>query len=96
MFADIDLGTDTRDALLAPAEGLVHIGRADYFLVATGKPGEWRATEVHLGEPYKADIEVLGGLQTGDRVLGRGAILLKPIVVRSLQFADRTVAEAAQ
>jgi hypothetical protein len=95
MFADIDLGTDARDALLAPAEGLVHVGRADYFLVATGKPGEWRATEVHLGEPYKTEIEVLDGIQAGDRVLGRGAILLKPIVVRSLQFADRIEARVA-
>src|SRR5262249_5971083 len=96
MFADIELGTDSRYALLAPAEGLVHVGRADYFLLGTDKPGEWRVKEVQIGEPYKTDVEVLSGLQDGDRVLGRGAILLKPIVVRTLQFSDHAEAVVAK
>ncbi len=33
MFADIGLGTDARDALLVPPEGIVHVGRSDYVLV---------------------------------------------------------------
>jgi hypothetical protein len=96
MFADIELGTDPRDALLAPAEGIVHIGRADYYLVATGTTGVWRAAEVHIGEPYKNELEILDGLKAGDRVLGRGAILLKPVVVRSLQSAGGARPEAGR
>lgn len=94
MFAEIELGTDAHDALLAPAEGLVHVGRADYFLVAAQTPGEWRITEVQVGEPYDSYVEVLDGLNDGDRVLGAGAILLKPVVARSLQSSSRTQAGA--
>lgn len=95
MFAEIDMGTEAREALLAPAEGLVHVGRADYFLVAAEKPGTWRVTEVQIGEPFGSDVEVLDGLKAGDRVLGRGAILLKPVVVRSLQANNRAQAEVS-
>lgn len=85
MFGEIGLGTEPRDALLAPAEGILHVGRADYALVAAGTEGLWRVVEVQVGEPQSGQVEVLSGVADGDRVIGKGAILLKPIVVRSLQ-----------
>ncbi len=87
MFAEIGLGTDAREALLIPAESVVHIDRNDYALVATGVPGEWRVVAVRIGELHGKDAEVLDGLKAGDQVLGKGAILLKPVIVRSLQPA---------
>jgi multidrug efflux pump subunit AcrA (membrane-fusion protein) len=81
MFAEIGLGTDARDALLAPAEGVVHVGRADYMLVGADAPDTWRVTEVRVGELRGGEIELLSGVRAGDRVLGQGAILLKPFVV---------------
>jgi hypothetical protein len=84
MFAEIGLGTDERRGLLMPADGLLHIGDNDYALRADG-PHTWRITEVQVGELQGADVEVLEGLKAGDRVLGKGAILLKPVVVRALQ-----------
>jgi cobalt-zinc-cadmium efflux system membrane fusion protein len=33
MFADVGLGTDPRPALLVPADGVVHVGQADYVMV---------------------------------------------------------------
>ena len=39
-----------------------------------------RATEVR-----GTMVEVLAGLKAGERVLGQGAILLKPVVARALQ-----------
>ena len=47
-----------------------------------------RSSEVQIGELRGTDVEVLSGLKAGDRVLGQGAILLKPIVVRCLQSVD--------
>lgn len=88
MFAEIGLGTDPRDALLVPAEGVIHVGRADYLLVGTGTPDEWRVTEVQVGEPQSGRIEILRGLKPGDRVLGNGAILLKPVLVVALPGAE--------
>ena len=84
MFAEIGLGTDTRQSLLAPLDGVIHIGRADYMLVAT-QPAVWRVTEVKVGELYGSRVEILHGLTAGDRVIGDGAILLKPFMVDALE-----------
>jgi hypothetical protein len=85
MFAEIGLGTDPRETLMAPADGLLHVGRADYVLAAVAKAGQWRIAEVKTGELSGARVEVLDGLKAGDRVIGAGAILLKPYVVRDVQ-----------
>jgi multidrug efflux pump subunit AcrA (membrane-fusion protein) len=85
MFADIGLGTDPRPALLVPADAVVHVGQSDYVLAAGGEPGTWRIVEVKLGEQIGQRIVVLEGLQAGDRVVGEGAILLKPAMVRAIQ-----------
>ena len=84
MFAEIGLGTDKRQALLMPADGVLHVGDNDYALVAAGQGG-WQVTKVQTGELRGASVEVLGGLKAGERVLGKGAILLKPLVVAALQ-----------
>jgi hypothetical protein len=91
MFAEIGLGTDPRDTLLAPADGVVHVGRADYMLVGAESPDTWRATEVRVGDLRGAEFEVVTGLKPGDRVLGRGAILLKPLVVTAVRAAGAPV-----
>ncbi|MDY3561088.1 efflux RND transporter periplasmic adaptor subunit [Gemmata sp. JC673] len=84
MFAEIGLGTDARDALLAPGEGVVHVGRADYMLVAAPAAGAWRVTQVEVGELRGSRVEVLRGLNAGDRVLGQGSILLKPVIAKAV------------
>ncbi|VTS01813.1 Efflux transporter, RND family, MFP subunit OS=Isosphaera pallida (strain ATCC 43644 / DSM 9630 / IS1B) GN=Isop_0340 PE=4 SV=1: HlyD_2 [Gemmata massiliana] len=84
MFAEIGLGTDPRDALLVPADGVLHIGRSDYVL-AGAEANTWRVVEVQIGEPHNGDVEILDGLKDGERLVGKGAILFKPLVVRALQ-----------
>jgi multidrug efflux pump subunit AcrA (membrane-fusion protein) len=84
MFADIGLGTDKRQALLMPADGVLHVGDKDYALLGT-EQGVWKITEVQVGEVRGLNVEVLSGLKAGDRVLGKGAILLKPLVARAVQ-----------
>ena len=84
MFADIGLGTDPRETILMPADGVLHVGRADYVLVGT-EPGVWQVTEVTVGEINGTSVEILAGLQGGERVIGNGAILLKPFVVQAVQ-----------
>jgi hypothetical protein len=88
MFAEIGLGTDPREALLLPADGVIHIGSAEYVLVAAGGDGLWRVAEVQVGEPHGADVEALAGVKLGERVIGKGAILLKPAVAKALQAAN--------
>lgn len=90
MFAEIGLGTDRRDALLVPADAILHVGRAEYVLVAEGQD-TWRVTEVEVGESFRGDVEILSGAQQSLRVIGKGAILLKPLVVRALRQTDTGV-----
>jgi membrane fusion protein, heavy metal efflux system len=84
MFAEIGLGTAVRKTLRIAAEGVLHVGRSDYVLVEAAQ-GEWKITEVKTGEQYGSQIEILDGLHAGDRVIGAGAILLKPYVVEDFQ-----------
>jgi len=96
MFAEIGLGTGPRNAILVPADGVLHIGRADYVLTATEQANTWRVTEVQVGEPHNGDVEILDGLRDGQRVVGKGAILFKPLVVRLLQSSPLPVTEGGR
>ena len=42
-----------------------------------------------MGEVRGSRVEILQGVQAGDRVLGKGAILLKPYVVQAVQGPKR-------
>lgn len=84
MFAEVGLGTDAREAILVPAAGTIHIAKTDYVLVADKTAGDWRITPVRVGEPQQGLVEILAGLKTGQRLVGQGAILLKPAVGKAL------------
>lgn len=91
MYAEISLGTDPRQAILAPADGVLHIGDSDYVLIEAGS-GLWRVTKVRVGERAGEQVEILDGLQDGQRLIGNGAILLKPLVVEALLKAKESPA----
>ena len=84
MYADVGLCTKPRETLRMPAEGVLHVGLFDYMLVAAG-PNEWKVARVKAGEQFGNLIEILEGLHSGDRVVGTGAILLKPYVVQDVE-----------
>jgi membrane fusion protein, heavy metal efflux system len=83
MFADVGLGAEERQALLLPADSVLHVGRADYVLVGI-EPGLFRVTPVRVGESYEGRLQVAEGVKAGDRVVGAAAILLKPYVASAL------------
>ena len=86
MFAEIGLGTDPHKALLTPADAVIHIGRADYVLIQ--EESTWRVSEVKVCEMRNQTVEILDGLQEGEQIAGRGAILLKPVMIKSLQIRN--------
>jgi cobalt-zinc-cadmium efflux system membrane fusion protein len=92
MFAVVRLVTEEK-ALVMPADGILHVGDNDYALKGADD-GTWQIIQVRIGELRGTDVEVLDGLKEGDRVLGQGAILLKPTVVRALQLQEANVAAA--
>jgi hypothetical protein len=94
MFAEIGLGTDVRDRLTIPADGVLHVGQSDYVILV-GAADVWKIARIKTGEQAGSRIEVLEGLKFGDRVVGAGAILLKPYVVRDIQGLGKPLAEPA-
>jgi hypothetical protein len=92
MYAEIGLGTDPRQAILVPADGVLHIAKADYVLTDESH-GLWRITKVQVGEQVGQRVEILSGLYGGERLIGGGAILLKPLVVQALLKARETPPE---
>ncbi len=88
MFAEVGLGTDERPAIQIPATALLHIGRNDYVLRDAGSD-QWSVTKVRVGEIRHEQCEVLEGLKDGDRIISRGAILLKTVAAQSLTIPGR-------
>lgn len=83
MFGEVALGTNERDALLVPADAVIHIGDTDYVLTRRDS-GPWTVTPVHVGEPHSGRIEIMEGLESGSQVVGSGAVLLKRHAVAAL------------
>lgn len=88
MYAEIGLGTEPRESVLASADGVLHIGDTDYVLTAAD-PGQWRVTPVQVGERAGERVEILSGLSAGERLIGHGSILIKPLVVRAILAARK-------
>jgi multidrug efflux pump subunit AcrA (membrane-fusion protein) len=88
MFAEVGLGTDERTILMIPVDGVLHIGRQDYALVESGS-GEWRITPIEVGAAIGSEVEIIAGLQSGERILSTGAILLKPLAVQAVQESPK-------
>jgi len=85
MFAEIGLGTDPRDTILIPSESVIHIGLDDYVLVQDGgAASQWYVTPVEVFDSSEAMVEVISGLEVGQTIITRGAILLKPVATLSL------------
>jgi len=84
MFAEVGLGTDHREALLIPTNATLHIGRSDYVFKLGSDGQHYEVTDVQISESRNEHVEVLKGLEAGDRIAGTEAVLLKPLAIQSL------------
>jgi cobalt-zinc-cadmium efflux system membrane fusion protein len=94
MFAEIGLGAESRRLLTVPVEAVLHADNADYVMKEETS-GRFRAVKVTVDEPRQTShhngshgnescIPVIDGLHEGERVVGDGAILLKPMLVKAI------------
>jgi len=83
MFGEVSLGTDERRAIRVLETSVLHVDLQDFVLVAAGGD-TWRAAPVRIGAGRDGQCTVLEGLAAGDRVIGRGSILLKGLLTQSL------------
>lgn len=98
LFAEVGLGAEHREVVTVPADAVLHAGRHDYVLTELQR-GEYHAREVQVDEPLPvttgaakakdSQLIVTAGLRDGERVVAAGAILLKPVMVKSLNGDSR-------
>jgi cobalt-zinc-cadmium efflux system membrane fusion protein len=69
------------DRLLIPRAAVQELNQATVVFVAEGER-RFEARPITLGSTYGSDVEVLSGLEAGDRIVVRGAFTLKAQAVR--------------
>ena len=70
MFLNVSLANDEREALVIPEEALTPEAERQYvFVVADGKA---QRREVRIGGRRPGSVEILAGLEAGERVIVEG------------------------
>ena len=75
MFGEVVLQGAPREGLRIPADAIVDSGTAKVVFVAIGE-GKFQPRSVKLGETDGSEVEVVSGLQPGDRVVTRANFLV--------------------
>jgi Cu(I)/Ag(I) efflux system membrane fusion protein len=91
MFAQVRIAGDARQALAVPSEAVIRTGRRTVVFVSE-QPGQFRPVEVEVGREHDGRIEVLGGLEEGQRVAVSGQFLIDSEA--SFQGVDARLAPA--
>ena len=83
MYATVELiAGGTAEALYVPQEAIQEMNGHPIVFVA-GEPGKVHARAVQTGSRANGAIAIVSGLSAGDRVVSRGAFLLKSEMLKS-------------
>jgi Cu(I)/Ag(I) efflux system membrane fusion protein len=75
MFGEVTLRAPTREGLRIPADAVIDSGTKKVVFVAIGE-GKFQPREVRLGATSGETVEVVAGLQAGERVVTRANFLV--------------------
>ncbi len=76
MYASVSLSTEAEENVLAvPQDALIRTGRADRLVKALGD-GRFRAVPVRVGQTVGDHVEILEGIDEGDRVVVSAQFLI--------------------
>lgn len=76
MFATVGLSSmEPRTALLVPSEAVIRTGRRNLVMVAS-EDGRYQPAEVQLGREAQGQVEILSGLNEGEKVVASGQFLI--------------------
>jgi len=92
MFAQVLIETDDQQArLVVPKNALIRTGSQNRVVLALGD-GKFKSVAVELGQVMSTDIEVLNGIEEGDRVVISAQFLLDSESSISSDFKRMSVA----
>ena len=76
MYANVKIyGGPLEDVIVIPLEALIRTGREDRVVVALGK-GRYASRKVQAGMESGERVEILSGIEAGDRVVTSGQFLI--------------------
>jgi membrane fusion protein, heavy metal efflux system len=76
MYARVTLETEDRQAIAVPAEAVLVKENDRHIVFVTHDGSTFVARDVKVGKPAAGSVPVLAGLEPGERIVTRGAILL--------------------
>jgi membrane fusion protein, heavy metal efflux system len=79
MYVDVDIETPgSTGTIIVPRTAIQAVGnRAVVYLAVANAPGQFIEREVRLGETIDDSVEVLSGLNAGDRVVAQGSFFVR-------------------
>lgn len=75
MFGEVRFSGPATPALLIPAEAVIRTGRRTLVMLA-GAAGRFQPAEIQVGRTDGEKVEVLAGLQAGERIVASGQFLI--------------------
>jgi len=77
MLLTVELQLPTRQALVIPEIALIQVGRRQ-LVFRVGADGKVEQVEVRAGARRRGEVEIVEGLQAGDRIVIEGQVKLRP------------------
>ena len=79
MYADIEVAaTGNRQAVMVPRSAVQNVGgRQAVYVANSPEPGTFTEREVHVGDASGEQIEIVSGVQPGDRVVSKGSFFVR-------------------
>lgn len=75
MFANVQLTSTTRPAILVPTEAIIRTGKRSLVMLAL-PGGRYQPAEVQIGQSGGDKTEILAGLSEGERIVASGQFLI--------------------
>lgn len=86
MFANVVIYTaDSQKALVIPKEALIRTGKQDRIVLALGT-GSFKSVAVHVGRYDDDNVEILSGLNEGEKIVSSAQFLLDSESSKSSDF----------
>lgn len=94
----VDLQKAPRQAIVIPEESVIPEGRKDFVLILdeTGDTLTTVRREVELGQKRPGEIEVVSGIEVGEKIVTHGTLRVRPgdpVEIRAVQTGDETIGE---
>lgn len=95
MFAQVAIHTNGDTALLIPKEALIRTGSQDRVVLALGQ-GSFKSIEVKVGRFDRDSVEILSGLDEGEKVVSSAQFLLDSESSKTSDFKRMNHSDAQQ